>query len=436
MAANGDVAAVVDRTGGEDGLGLAQQLLDAQQVAVTQHDLQRGDLGIGAQHVEPIEARVLGDPRLVNGEVLGRDGLQITAEAAVADERLVFLGELGAQSVEDGLALLGVAACLGEIATDDVASLADLDLLGFELGVLTRSPRYNQRDKGRLIINDGAEHLGTAALAHAEDVFELAVLQGGNGLGVDYAAVGNNADAADAKTRAQPIDDRQERGHVGGIAGPQLGAQRPAVLIHDQPDNHLMEIRAVVFRVARTAELRAALALEGQAGGVHEDDAELGKQVAPAGEQLLLHDILAAARRQLAGSGLIRQRLAEPRHGAVEMMQLPPLGAFDAVVGSPLFRGAVRRLAGAAEAFAAGYGGIAAVALATGLAPSTIGRGLKELPQEEPSGRIRRPGAGRKPAIVKDLTLRADLERGDLRFGEQDAFLRYLGFERFEAVFH
>ena len=55
MAANGDVAAVVDRTGGEDGLGLAQQLLDAQQVAVTQHDLQRGDLGIGAQHVEPME---------------------------------------------------------------------------------------------------------------------------------------------------------------------------------------------------------------------------------------------------------------------------------------------------------------------------------------------------------------------------------------------
>jgi hypothetical protein len=28
------------------------------------------------------------------------------------------------------------------------------------------------------------------------------------------------------------------------------------------------------------------------------------------------------------------------------------------------------------------------------------------------------------------------LERGDLRFGEQDAFLCHLGFERFEAVFH
>jgi hypothetical protein len=69
-----------------------------------------------------------------------------------------------------------------------------------------------------------------------------------------------------------------------------------------------------------------------------------------------------------------------------------------------------RRLVAAAEAFAAGYGGIAAVAMATGMAPSTIGRGLKELAWEEPSERIRRPGAGRKTAISKDPTLLQDLE--------------------------
>jgi len=55
-----------------------------------------------------------------------------------------------------------------------------------------------------------------------------------------------------------------------------------------------------------------------------------------------------------------------------------------------------RRLVAAAQAFAAGYGGIAAVAMATGVAPSTIGRGLKELAWDEPSERIRRPGAGRQ----------------------------------------
>ena len=69
-----------------------------------------------------------------------------------------------------------------------------------------------------------------------------------------------------------------------------------------------------------------------------------------------------------------------------------------------------RRLVAAAEAFAAGYGGIAAVATATGVAPSTIGRGLKELAQDEPSERIRRPGAGRKRTISKDPTLLPDLE--------------------------
>src|SRR5258708_29837641 len=69
-----------------------------------------------------------------------------------------------------------------------------------------------------------------------------------------------------------------------------------------------------------------------------------------------------------------------------------------------------RRLVAAAEAFAAGYGGIAAVAMATGVAPSTIGRGLKELASDEPSERIRRPGAGRRRTVSKDHTLLDDLE--------------------------
>ena len=69
-----------------------------------------------------------------------------------------------------------------------------------------------------------------------------------------------------------------------------------------------------------------------------------------------------------------------------------------------------RRLLAAAEAFAVGYGGITAVAMATGVAPSTIGRGLKELAQDEPSERVRQPGAGRKPATSNEPTLLPDLE--------------------------
>jgi Rhodopirellula transposase DDE domain len=70
-----------------------------------------------------------------------------------------------------------------------------------------------------------------------------------------------------------------------------------------------------------------------------------------------------------------------------------------------------RRLLAATEARAAGYGGIAAVSQATGVAPSTIGRGVQDLAAEAPlaPGRVRRPGGGRKPLTNNDPTLRADL---------------------------
>jgi hypothetical protein len=61
-----------------------------------------------------------------------------------------------------------------------------------------------------------------------------------------------------------------------------------------------------------------------------------------------------------------------------------------------------RRLLAASEARAAGYGGIAAVSRATGLAASTIGRGLKDLLNGLPLGRVRRQGGGGKGAVERD----------------------------------
>jgi hypothetical protein len=65
---------------------------------------------------------------------------------------------------------------------------------------------------------------------------------------------------------------------------------------------------------------------------------------------------------------------------------------------SPHLNERARRLFAASEAQAAGRGGVAAVAAATGVARSTIGRGLAELRGEQhaSSGRIRRPGGGRE----------------------------------------
>jgi hypothetical protein len=72
-----------------------------------------------------------------------------------------------------------------------------------------------------------------------------------------------------------------------------------------------------------------------------------------------------------------------------------------------------RRLWAAAEARSAGRGGIAATARATGIAPDTIRKGIRELERGESPGhgRVRRPGGGRKRATDSDPGLIGDLER-------------------------
>jgi len=74
-----------------------------------------------------------------------------------------------------------------------------------------------------------------------------------------------------------------------------------------------------------------------------------------------------------------------------------------------------RREWAASEALAFGYGGIACVHRATGIAPSTIGNGIREFKSQEPSyfsgpRRVRQAGGGRKRKVDKDESLREDLE--------------------------
>ena len=71
-----------------------------------------------------------------------------------------------------------------------------------------------------------------------------------------------------------------------------------------------------------------------------------------------------------------------------------------------------RRVWAATEAQALGRGGPGVVARATGIAESTIRRGLRDLAADPPldAQRIRRPGGGRKRATDHRPTLRRDLE--------------------------
>ena len=117
------------------------------------------------------------------------------------------------------------------------------------------------------------------------------------------------------------------------------------------------------------------------------------------------------ARQEIAESGLIDEDSLEQRKAAI----LPHLDERQ------------RRLFAAAEAKAAGYGGIAAVSRVTRIAASTIGRGLKELagPMPPLAGRVRRPGGGRKSLSATDPRLLEGLNglvdpsaRGDPRLQE------------------
>ena len=73
-----------------------------------------------------------------------------------------------------------------------------------------------------------------------------------------------------------------------------------------------------------------------------------------------------------------------------------------------------RRRFVAAEALAARHGGVTAVARITGVARSTIDRGLAELRGDAPPAagpeRVRRKGGGRRPLVVGDPSLLADLK--------------------------
>jgi transposase len=72
-----------------------------------------------------------------------------------------------------------------------------------------------------------------------------------------------------------------------------------------------------------------------------------------------------------------------------------------------------RRLVAAAESLAIGRGGVSAVSRATGMSRQVIRQGVTELSEAtvHQSGRVRRPGGGRKKAVDQDPSLLQDLER-------------------------
>ena len=224
------------------------------QVAVAQDRLQGRDPGVGAQHEDAIVARLIGQLAGVDLEGLLGGGAEIAPVGGVADQRLVAPLQLLVEGVDDGAAVGGVLAGLGLVAAHDVAPALGLDFLDEELGLRAPGPLDTERREGPGIREHHGAHQAVRALAGAEDVFQPTLLESGDGWGRDHAAIGHHTDPTDGEAAAQAINDRNEHADIGGVAGPHLRADRPALRIDHHAHDHLHEVGAVVLGVAPLAQ--------------------------------------------------------------------------------------------------------------------------------------------------------------------------------------
>ena len=131
------------------------------------------------------------------------------------------------------------------------------------------------------------------------------------------------------------LADRHQRFYIGGVAGPHLAADRPAFIVNDHPDDHLLEIRPVILAEAPFAETLSAFPLEVDRGGIKENQLEAAEQITPAFEHVFFDQLLVAPGRQIGSSGLVRKLLSQKRHRTVKMMKFNRVGTGNGVISSP-----------------------------------------------------------------------------------------------------
>ena len=105
------------------------------------------------------------------------------------------------------------------------------------------------------------------------------------------------------------------------LPGQSSHRDRPALLVEDHADDHLLQVGPVVFAVASLAKGRTALALEVDRGRVEEDELKRGEQVPVPGEEGFLDQVLGAPGSEGLGGSLLGERLTEPGHGPVGMVE-------------------------------------------------------------------------------------------------------------------
>ena len=92
-----------DRAGGEQRFCRAEDVLDHPPFAISQHGLQWGERGIGAQHIGAVEHGIEGDAARVDLKAAAGGELEEAAIAAIAHKALVATVQGGFEGSEDGV---------------------------------------------------------------------------------------------------------------------------------------------------------------------------------------------------------------------------------------------------------------------------------------------------------------------------------------------
>ena len=139
----------------------------------------------------------------------------------------------------------------------------------------------------------------------------------------DHAPIGHDAYRTDVESRSQPIDDRDQCLDVRHVAGPQFTAQRSAVAVEYRANDHLLAIGSVVLAVSALSQIGSSCAFKIDRRRIEEDQFQCAEQVATALEHRFLEGVFCATRREGRGPLLLLfwQRLSQPGHGAVDLVQ-------------------------------------------------------------------------------------------------------------------
>src|SRR6201987_3739944 len=210
------------------------------------------------------------------------------------------------------------------IETDYIATLSDPDLLDFErswiLGIAALW--HTLKPSGTAAEYRGADFL-LPTHPHPEDIAQrrIALLKGFQRRLTHHPSISYHRDLSEPETLFHPPNYRQERFDIGGVARPQLAADRSALDVQGHADYHLRKIGPVILTVAASTDGLSASAFKIERGGVEKDEVHFAKQIASTVEQLFLNQILQAAWRAQSLLALGLDLGPQECHGAVEMMQ-------------------------------------------------------------------------------------------------------------------